>query len=315
MLNNATGIEGARDTMSEPTIPAQNAENEWIKDSDTAHFVEDVITLSQQVPVIVDFWAPWCEPCKTLGPALERAVSAAGGSVRLVKINIDDNQELAAQLRVQSIPAVFAFKDGQPVDAFMGALPESEIKAFIERLGVAVGPTPVEQLIEIGTGALEAGDLVSAEGAFRQVLDLQPDNLTAASGLIHCRIKADDLAGARTPFDALAPADQEKVELAAARAELKLAEQVGEGGDVASAREKLAADPGDMQAQYDLATALMASRQGEEASALLLDMVKEDRHWNDDAARHQLLTLFDVLGPSDEVTIAARKALSSILFS
>ena len=291
------------------------AQSEWIKESDTARFGDDVVNASLEVPVIVDFWAPWCEPCKDLGPILEKAVDAANGAVRLVKINVDENQELAAQLQVQSIPAVFAFKGGQPVDGFMGAQPESQIKAFIEKLGVTIGPSPMEELFSTADLALAQGDLVTAESVYRKALDLEPNNIVALGGLIICRVRAGDIATGQELFDSLTPDYQDKPELAAAKAALALAGQGGNDADIADAQSRFDADPEDMAAHYELACALLAQGRNQEGAEHLLDIIKQDRTWNDAAARKQLLTLFEALGPTDELTLSARKALSSLLFS
>ncbi len=291
------------------------AQSEWIKESDTARFNDDVVNASLEVPVIVDFWAPWCEPCKDLGPILEKAVDAAKGAVRLVKINVDENQELAAQLQVQSIPAVFAFKGGQPVDGFMGAQPESQIKAFIEKLGVTIGPSPMEELFSTADLALAQGDLVTAESVYRKALDLEPNNIVALGGLIICRVKAGDIATGQELFDSLTPDYQDKPELAAAKAALTLAGLGGDDADIAEAQSHFDADPEDMDAHYELACALLAQGRNQEGAEHLLDIIKQDRNWNDAAARKQLLTLFEALGPTDELTLSARKALSSLLFS
>jgi putative thioredoxin len=291
------------------------AQSEWIKESDTARFGEDVVNASMQVPVIVDFWAPWCGPCKDLGPILEKTVDAANGGVKMVKINVDENQQLAAQLQVQSIPAVFAFKDGQPVDGFMGAQPESQVKAFIEKLGVTIGPSPLEELFSTAAIAFSQGDLVTAESVFRKALEIEPDSIEALAGLIQCRVKAGDVATAQELFDSLTDEYQNKPEMAGAKAALALAGQAGDSGDIDSARAAFEASPEDMQAQYDLACALLATGQNEEGADHLLALIKADRSWNDDAARKQLVTLFEALGPTDALTISARKGLSSILFS
>ncbi len=291
------------------------AQSEWIKESDTARFGDDVVNASLEVPVIVDFWAPWCEPCKDLGPILEKAVDAANGAVRLVKINVDENQELAAQLQVQSIPAVFAFKGGQPVDGFMGAQPESQIKAYIEKLGVTIGPSPMEELFSTADLALAQGDLVTAESVYRKALDLEPNNIVALGGLIICRVRAGDIATGQELFDSLTPDYQDKPELAAAKAALALAGQGGNDADIADAQSRFDADPEDMAAHFELACALLAQGRNTEGAEHLLDIIKQDRTWNDAAARKQLLTLFEALGPTDELTLSARKALSSLLFS
>jgi len=290
-------------------------QSEWIKDSDTARFGDDVVNASLEVPVIVDFWAPWCGPCKDLGPILEKNVDAANGAVKLVKINVDENQQLAAQLRVQSIPAVFAFKGGQPVDGFMGALPESQVNTFIENLGVAIGPTPLEELFSTAVIAMEQGDLVTAESVYRKALDLEPGNVEALAGLIICRLKADDTQTAQELFDSLTPEYQNDPAMAGAKAALTLAGDAGKSDDVEAARAAVAANPDDLQAQFDLANVLLGVGQNDEGAEILLAIIKADRSWEDDAARKKLLTLFDALGPTHETTVSARKALSSILFS
>lgn len=299
----------------EPIIGEMSAPPDAVKDSDTASFAEDVIHASQEVPVIVDFWAPWCGPCKTLGPQLEKAVKASRGKVKMVKINVDENQQLAAQLRVQSIPAVFAFKDGQPVDGFVGALPESQIKTFVERLGGDSGPSPVEQALEHAQATLEAGDFATAMEIFGQVLRAEPDNVAAVAGLASCYLKQGDIEAAREILDSIEASLANDPAVASVRAALELADQAASAGDVGEFTARLAADPNDHEARLELATALLAAGKREEAVDELLEAIRRDRAWNEEAARKQLLTLFDAFGPTDPLTLSARRRLSSLLFS
>jgi putative thioredoxin len=293
----------------------QAPQGDIVKDSDTAHFMADVIEASREVPVIVDFWAPWCGPCKQLGPVIEKVVTGAKGRVRLVKINVDENQQLAGQLRVQSIPAVFAFFNGQPVDGFMGALPESQVKQFVDRLSGLGGPSPIEEMLVAGNEALEAGDFQSAEAIFSEVLAADPENLAAYAGLIAGRLKAGDVDSARQMFASLDDETQAKKEFSGVRAALQLAEQAGDAGDVADLRARVEADPADSQARFDLALALAGAGRNEDAARELLHIVRHDRAWNDDGARKQLVTLFDAWGPTNPLTVQTRKALSSLLFA
>ncbi len=290
-----------------------------VKDSDTARFTEDVIEASMTTPVIVDFWAPWCGPCKQLGPVLEKAVQAARGAVRLVKVNVDENQDLAAQLRIQSIPAVYAFFQGQPVDGFVGAQSESQIKSFVEHLarqsGASLGPSPVDQALEQGEAALDQGQPAAASALFGQVLQHEPENARALAGMMRCHLAAGDAAAARQMFDSL-PADKTaQAAFASVKAALELAEQRPETGAIPELEARLAAEPDDHQARFDLAVALHAAGQREAAVDALLELMRRDRAWNEEAARHQLLKFFEAWGPKDPLTQSARRRLSSLLFS
>ena len=290
-----------------------------IKDSDTAGFAQDVIETSMTTPVIVDFWAPWCGPCKQLTPALEKTVQAARGAVRLVKVNIDENQELAAQLRIQSIPAVYAFFKGQPVDGFVGAQSESQVKAFVDRLasqgGAEAGPSPVDQALEQAQTALESGQPAAASALFGQVLQHEPDNETATAGLIRCHLDAGDVAAARQMFDSLPEDKASAAAFASIKAALELAEQSAETGEIPELEARVVAQPNDHKARFDLAMARHAAGEREAAVEALIEIIGRDRNWNEEAARHQLLKFFEAWGPKDELTQSARRRLSSLLFS
>jgi putative thioredoxin len=287
----------------------------YIQDSGTATFTADVLEASRTQPVIVDFWAPWCGPCKQLTPLIEKVVTAAGGAVKLVKVNIDDNPELAQHLRIQSIPTVYAFKDGQPVDGFAGALPESQIKAFVERLAGPAGPSPIEQILGEAEAALDSGDLSMSAQGFAAILQEEPANARAIAGLARCYLRSGDVEHARQTLD-MAP-DEAKSDqaIASAQAELDLAGAAGDQSEIAALRAGVERDPRNHQARFDLALALSGAAQHEEAMSELLEIVRRDRHWNDDAARKQLLTIFEALGPTDELTVEGRRRLSTILFS
>jgi putative thioredoxin len=286
---------------------------ELIKDTTTQDFMRDVVDASREVPVLVDFWAPWCGPCRQLTPILEKAVRAAKGAIRLVKLNIDDHPQIPGQMGVQSIPAVFAFQDGRPVDGFMGALPESRVNAFIARLiGEPAGPGAD---IEAAEAALAAGDLNTAAQTFGEILQEDPENAQAAAGLAKCYIKTGDLVRAEQTLGLVPPAKADSAPVASARAALELARKASEAGDVNELRGKVAAHANDPQARFNLALALNAKGDRQSALDELLHIVRTNRAWNDDAARKQLVQLFDAWGPTDPATMAGRQRLSSLLFA
>jgi putative thioredoxin len=287
-----------------------------IKESDTRRFMTDVIEASRQVPVIVDFWAPWCGPCKTLGPTIEKVVKQAGGKVKLVKINVDENQQLAGQMRVQSIPAVFAFVDGQPVDGFMGALPESQVRQFVDRLGTQGGAA--EQIAEAMTAAREAlaqKDYQTAGQIFVQVIQADREHAGALAGLARCQIETGDYENARATLALVPPAKANDAEVLGATAALELALNPVDVSEAAALETEIARDPDNFQARLDLAILLNASGQKSEALDQLLHIIRKKRDWNDDAARKQMVKFFEAWGPKDEMTLYGRRKLSSILFS
>jgi putative thioredoxin len=286
-----------------------------IKDGTDASFIADVVEASQTQPVIVDFWAPWCGPCKQLGPALERAVTAAKGAVKLVKIDIDRNPAYAGQLRVQSIPAVFAFVDGRPVDGFMGALPDSQVKQFVERLakqGGADADAGLDELLALARESIEMGDLGGAAQAYAQVLQHDPENVKALGGLARVYLMGGDAERAREVLE-MAPADAKDPDLDSVRAALALAADAP--ADVREFEERLARDPADHDARLELAKALAGHGRMEPAVDHLLAIIEADRDWNDQAARKQLLTIFEAAGPASEIAKQGRRRLSAILFS
>ncbi|HEV7386610.1 MAG TPA: co-chaperone YbbN [Phenylobacterium sp.] len=287
---------------------------EIIKDATDASFADDVLEASKDRPVIVDFWATWCGPCRQLGPSLEKAVTAAKGAVKLVKVDIDKNPAYAGQLRVQSIPAVFAFVDGRPVDGFMGALPDSQVKAFVDKLAKAGkdGPSPLDELLDLARESLELGDMGGAAQAYAQALQADPQNVKALGGLAKVYLASGDTERAGEVL-AMAPPDAKDLDLDSVRATLALAAEAP--SETADFEARLAKDPNDHAARFELAKALAGRHKLPEAADQLLTIVEKDRTWNDEAARKQLLTVFEAAGQMSEVARNGRRRLSAILFS
>src|SRR5580692_2164949 len=286
-----------------------------VKETTTQTFVKDVIEESKRQPVLVDFWAPWCGPCKQLTPVLEKAVKAAKGKVKLVKMNIDDHPQIPGQMGIQSIPAVIAFVNGQPADGFMGALPESQVIAFLERLTKDRIGGEAKDLLKAADTALAEGDAAGAAELYAQLLAEDAANVAALAGLARSYVATSALDQAKQTLALVPEAKHNDSAVAAARAALELAEQAKTLGPVTELEQKVAANPLDHQARFDLALALNGKGRRAEALDHLIDIVKRDRKWNDDGARKQLVQFFDAWGPADEATIDGRKRLSSILFA
>ena len=295
------------------------APTDLIKDSDEAGFMTDVVEASQTTPIIVDFWAPWCGPCKTLGPMLEDAVRAAKGAVKMVKVNVDEAQMIAGQLQIQSIPTVYAFFKGQPIDGFQGALPQSEIKAFVDRvISQAGGEAPGDGL----AAAVEAAEEMLAEGAatdaaqtFAAVLGEDANNAAAYGGMVRAHIAMGDLDQAEAFLNGAPIEISNAPELEAAHAQLELARQAADAGPVAELTAAVEANPEDLQARFDLAQALYANGDAEGAVTHLLELFRRDREWNEGAAKAQLFTIFEALKPNDPVVLNGRRKLSSMIFA
>lgn len=308
------------ETMLQGAAP-QAAPADLIKDSDQTKFAKDVLEASRTVPVIVDFWAPWCGPCKTLQPMIEKVVKEAKGAVKLVKIDIDKNQMLAQQLRIQSIPAVYAFFGGRPVDGFMGAVPESQLKQFVDRLVQAAGGVPggagneIAELLEQAKAALAQNDMDTAAQIYSEILGVEPKNVTALAGLARYQAAAGELDAAKELLAQIPAKERNGSDVAAVQAAIDLAEKAKEAGPLGDLKAKAAADPKDFQARLDLAMAYWAANQKQEAVDELLAMIKLDRNWNEAAARQQLLKFFEALGFTDPISVDGRKRLSTILFS
>lgn len=305
MLQNGGGA------MAATVTPADDV----IKETTTQSFVKDVIEASRQQPVLVDFWAPWCGPCRQLTPVLEKVVRAAKGKVKLVKMNIDEHPAIPAQLGIQSIPAVIAFVSGQPIDGFMGALPESQVTGFVERLIKDRVGGEEKDLLAAADAALVEGNPVAAAEIYARLLAQDAGNVHALAGLARCYVETGALEQAKQTLAMVPDNKRNEAPVAAARAALELAEQASALGPISELEQKVAANPLDHQARYDLALALNAKGRRQEALDHLLEIVRRDRKWNDDAARKQLIQLFEAWGPTDELTVSGRRRLSSILFS
>ena len=294
---------------------AQPAGADVIKDVTDQTFMADVVEASREVPVIVDFWAPWCGPCKTLGPQLEAAVQAKKGAVRMAKVNVDENQMIAGQLQVQSIPTVYAFWQGQPVDGFQGALSQGDVQRFVEKIAALAGDGGLGEALEAAEEMLVQGAVADAAQTFAAILGEEPENAAAMGGLARAHIAMGDLDTAEALLNNAAPAIAAAPEIEAARAQIALARQADETGPLAELHSAVAANPDDLQARFDYAKALYAAGQAEAAIEELLDLFRRDREWNDGAAKAQLFTIFDALKPTDPLVQKGRRRLSSMIFA
>jgi putative thioredoxin len=302
-------------TMLQNGGPAAGAADGAIKDTTTQAFVKDVIEESKRQPVLVDFWAPWCGPCKQLTPVLEKVVRAAKGKVKLVKMNIDEHPSIPGQLGIQSIPAIIAFVNGQPADGFLGALPEGQVTAFIERLTKERIGGETKDLLKAADSALAEGNAAGAADLYAQILAEDSANVPALAGLARCYVETGAMEQAKQTLALVPETKRNDAAVAAARAALELADQAKSLGSVADLEQKVATNPADHQARFDLALALNAKGRRQEALDHLIEIVRRDRKWNDDGARKQLVQLFDAWGPADEATVDGRRRLSSILFA
>ena len=294
-----------------------NVEENHVKDVNEETFMDDVIEASKTSPIVVDFWAPWCGPCKTLGPALEAEVKATNGKIKMVKIDIDQNQNLASQMRIQSIPAVFAFVDGQPIDGFMGAKAPSELKIFIDKLleKVTDDGGDLSEAIAVANEMLNAKEFNDAAETFEAILGEDPENALAFVGLFNARMGAKKINDAKTMLEEIPDALKNKAEILALQAQIDLSNQAEGVGEINDLRSTLTNDENNHQARFDLALALFTSGETNEAIQELLTIFKVDQEWNDDAARQQLFKIFDILGSENPITLSGRRQLASMLFA
>jgi putative thioredoxin len=286
-----------------------------VKDTTTQGFLKDVIEESKRQPVLVDFWAPWCGPCKQLTPVLEKAVKTAKGKVKLVKMNIDEHPAIPGQMGIQSIPAVIAFSNGQPVDGFMGALPEGQVVAFLERITKGAVGAEEKDLLKAADAALADGNAAGAAEMYARLLAEDSTNVNALAGLARCYVETGSLEQAKQTLALIPEAKRNETAVAAARAALEVAEQAKSLGPLTELEDKMRADPLDHQARFDLAVALNAKGKRDDAVKHLIEIVRRDRKWKDDGARKQLVQFFEAWGPTDPATVEGRKRLSSVLFS
>jgi putative thioredoxin len=302
--------------LEQGSAAAPQAAPDLIKETTTQTFMKDVIEESKRQPVLIDFWAPWCGPCRQLTPVLEKAVRAAKGKVKLVKMNIDEHPAIPGQMGIQSIPAVIAFVNGQPADGFMGAVPESQVNAFINKLTVGMPGEPnAAEILKEAETALAGGDPATGASIFAEVLGQDPTNITALAGLAKCYVTTGAIEQAKKTLAMVPESKRGEAAVKTVQASIDLAEQAKSLGPLTELEKKVAANPLDHQARFDLATALNASGNREEATKQLLEIVKRDRKWNEDGARKQLVQFFDAWGPNDEATVEGRKRLSTILFA
>ena len=294
-----------------------NAEEIHVKDVNEETFMDDVIEASKNSPIVVDFWAPWCGPCKTLGPALEAEVKATNGKIKMVKIDIDQNQNLASQMRIQSIPAVFAFVDGQPIDGFMGAKAPSELKSFIDKLleKVTDDDEDLSEALAVANEMLNAEEFNDAAETFEAILGEDPESALAFVGLFNARMGAKKISDAKTMLEEIPDALKNKAEILALQAQIDLSNQAEGVGEINDLRSSLINDEGNQQARFDLALALFTKGETSEAIQELLTIFRIDQEWNDDAARQQLFKFFDILGSENPITLSGRRQLASMLFA